>query len=144
MKPKDFEIVVDMYQALCKEVYPNLQFKERDTFAQNVALWVKLKYDILIIEDKEPVAFMMCFYDNMGGITDLFYKFECAYVVPKYRNSRATLLMKNTLLAYVDREGIILQCNASMLTLSSKIVSKFGMPLFTTYERMPNGKSTGN
>lgn len=138
MRPDEIDIVVSMYQKLCEEVYPHRTFNGTEAFRHNVEVWVQFNYDIMIIEDKEPIAFMLCYHDNMGGIVEPFYKVECVYVIPKYRNSRATLLIKNLALSYADREGIILQCNASMLTQSSKIISKFGVPLFTTYERMPN------
>lgn len=140
MQPQDFDTVVDMYEAMCKEVYPHRTFNSREAFENNVAFWVKLNFDILVTVHKdEVVGFMMCFYDDMGGIVEPFYKFECAYIKPEYRNSRAVILMRNTMLSYADREGIIIQCNASLLTQSSKIVSKFGIEIFKTYERMPNG-----
>lgn len=138
MLPVEIDLVAKMYQKLCEEVYPHRTFNGIEAFRHNVEVWTQFNYDIMIIEDKYPIAFMLCYHDNMGGIVDTFYKLECAYIVPHYRNSRAILLMKNLALSYADKEGIILQCNASMITQSSKIISKFGVPLFTTYERMPN------
>lgn len=138
-KPSDFEEVVQMYYNMCIEAYPHRQFKEKQYFYNNVMRWLSYNYDIMIVEkNNDIVGFSLCYYDSLGGIVEDFYNMECVYIKEQYRKSRALYLIVMTAINYCDKMGLILSGNASDVTESSKISSKYGIKLFTKYERIPN------
>ena len=140
-KPTDFEEVVDMYYNMCLEVYPHRQFKSKQYFYRNVIRWLDFNYDIMVTElDGIITGFILCYVDSMGGIVDDYYQIECVYVKKKFRKGRSLFLMVNTAIEYANQKGYILSGKASEITESSKISSKYGVNVFTTFERLPIGE----
>lgn len=137
-KPTDFEEVVDMYYKMCHEVYPHRQFKDKQYFYSNVLRWLDWNYDIMVTEVNEVLTgFILCFEDSMGGIVDDYYQIECVYIKEHYRKGRSLYLMVNTAIEYANSKKYILSGNASNITESSKISSKYGVNVLTKFERMP-------
>lgn len=136
--PNDFEEIVDMYYKMIHEVYPHRQFKSKQYFYRNVMRWLDLNYDIMITEkDGVITGFCMCYYDSMGGICDDFYQAECVYVKPEYRKTKSAYLMYHSVMIYADKMGLLISTNAAETTESHKISDKFGLKLFSHYERLP-------
>lgn len=136
---KDFEEVVNMYYKMVHDVYPNRQFKSKQFFYKNVINWIDNNYDIMITEDNGIITgFAMCYEDNMGGICKPFYTAECVYIKPEYRKGRSAYLMYQSAMIFADNMDYIISTNASEVTESHNLASKFGTKIFTQYERVPN------
>ena len=140
-KPTDFKEVVNMYYELTKEVYSHRKIAHIDNFYKAVNEWIDCNYDIIIIEKDGIVAgFGVAYIDSMGGLLENYYLLDNVYIKPEYRKTRSLYFIVQYCLHYAQSQGYVLAGNASDITESSRISAKFGLKVFTRYEKLPKEK----
>lgn len=137
----DYESIVEMYIDLIKTVYPERKLAPKMFFYAQVYRWYEEKLHLRVVEkDNEIIAFSLCTFDNVNGVTETFYHADIAYVKPEYQKSRAAYLMYMDICQWAVENDYGLQTAAIPETGADKIISKrFNSKLrFQTFAQKPD------
>jgi len=128
-KDTDFDNLVDSYYNLIRDCYPSIQRTDNHmAYYKNVIDWFEDETNsILIVEDKngEYVGYTLLIVDDVGGVVDKYIKVECLYIVPDYRNSKATYRIMHHIYDLADNLNLDILCNANQ-DITPLLSKRFG------------------
>jgi len=136
-KLDDFEVLVDMYYAFNKEVYPNRRIGQKYFFYKAIQEWVAQGADIVMsVVDDNLSGFSMCYEDDFGHLTQSVYQCDICYVKERYRKGRSAYMLYNNSYTYAKEKGLIVNVSARVENKVDKLVgSHFDLTeTFKTFE----------
>lgn len=132
----DFNEVAMMYRDLIGTVYHNYKLGAPLTFEKAVRFWIEEEHDIHVAVEPsgELCGFTLSFIERSFIIQDL-YRVDQLFIKPKFRNSRAALLLYANMIEISKILELPIVAKGWHGSISNKILQKFGTPIFTEYER---------